>query len=401
MVQPPGRGWLAGMSTEVRCLCIVSFISAVGFGIQAPAIPVFAQNLGGGSAAVGFIIAAFPLARLLMAWPGGYLSNRLGEYSLLVGGLLLMAGASIIAAFSNSTEELMLYRGLCGIGSVFYTVSAMSLLLRSVDKSQRGKASGLFMGSYYIGTISGPAIGSLFVDLSPRLPFIIYGAGAGAAGLVAMILLRNQRRRHTQAEQGPPTPLLQALRLASYRAALTSNFAIGFAVYGVRVSVLPMFLLLVLNAPARWIGIGLTVGALAQTLLLPKAGAWADRLGVKPVLLSGLALVLGSFMLIELNQTLTSYLVGLALMGAGTACCTTSTAVAAGNAANGRGGTVISTYQMSADLGMVIGPVLIGLLAEHYSFSWALAATAALLALALFNALFIPKPIASPVDERS
>ena len=62
---------------------------------------------------------------------------------------------------------------------------------------------------------------------------------------------------------------------------------------------------------------------------------------------------------------------------------------------------MISTYQMSADLGMVIGPVLIGLLAEQYSFSLALGATSALLALALFNALFIPKPITSPIDERT
>lgn len=396
-----GRGWLAGMSIEVRCLCIVSFISAVGFGIQSPAIPVFGQSLGVGSAAVGLIIAAFPLARLLMAWPGGQLSNRLGEYPLLVGGLLLMAVASIIAAFSNSAEELMFYRGLCGVGSVLYSVSAMSLLLRSVDKSQRGKASGLFMGSYYIGTISGPAIGSLFIDLSPRLPFIVYGVGAGVAGIVAMILLRAQRTRQNKAEQTSPTPLWQALKNASYRAALSSNFSIGFAVYGVRVSVLPMFLLLVLSAPAKWIGIGLTVGALAQTLLLPKAGVWVDRLGVKPVLLAGLSLVLASFLLIDLNQNLTSYLIGLALMGAGTACCTTSTAVAAGNAANGRGGTVISTYQMSADLGMVAGPILIGFLAETYSFSIALGVTAALLATALLTALLIPKPLTSLVDERS
>ena len=186
-------GWLMGMSLEVRCLCVISFISAVGFGIQSPAIPVFGQKLGVGTTAVGLIIAAFPLARLLMAWPSGLLTDRFGEYRLVVFGLLLMAAASVTAAFSTSAHELMFYRGLCGVGSVLYSISAMSLLLRTVDPNVRGKATGLFMGAYYIGTISGPAIGSLFVDMSVRLPFIIYGAGAGAAGLVAAVLLDPKR----------------------------------------------------------------------------------------------------------------------------------------------------------------------------------------------------------------
>ena len=251
------------------------------------------------------------------------------------------------------------------------------------------------MGAYYIGTISGPAIGSLFVDMSVRLPFIIYGAGAGAAGVVAMVLLRKERHAHQQrkAQGAVPTKVWEALKLSSYRAALSSNFAVGFAVYGVRVSVLPLFLLTVLNQPAKWIGIGLTVGALAQTLVLPKAGQWADQWGVKKTLILGLCLVLSSFLMIQFGHSLISYLTGLALMGLGTAFCTTSAAVAAGNAANGNGGTVISTYQMSADLGMVVGPILIGLLAERYSYDLALSTTAALLAVALACALAIPKTI--------
>ncbi|KRW57591.1 MFS transporter [Pseudomonas sp. TTU2014-080ASC] len=388
-----GSGWLSGISLEVRCLCVISFISAVGFGIQSPAIPVFGQSLGVGSAMVGLIIAAFPLARLLMAWPGGVLSNRWGEYRLLVSGLFIMAAASVAAGFSRSAEDLLIYRGLCGVGSVLYSISAMSLLLRTTDPGHRGKATGLFMGAYYIGTVSGPAIGSIFVDLSVRLPFIIYGAGAGLAGLVALILLRNQRhaQRKDKASGAVPTRVRDALKLASYRSALASNFSVGFAVYGVRVSVLPLFLLTVLNQPAKWIGIGLTVGALAQTLVLPKAGQLADKWGVKKTLLLGMFSVLLSFLIIQLGHSLTAYLIGLAFMGLGTAFCTTSAAVAAGNAANGHGGTVISTYQMSADLGMVTGPILIGYLAEHYSYDLALACTAALLATALITAFAIPK----------
>lgn len=386
------KGWLSGISMEVRCLCVISFISAVGFGIQSPAIPVLGSSLGMGSTMVGMIIAAFPLARLLMAWPGGRLVNRWGEYRLLCGGLALMAVGSIGAGLSGTAELLLVNRGLCGVGSILYSVSAMSLMLRTTAPSHRGRAAGLFMGAYYVGTVTGPAIGSLFADMSVRLPFFLYGAGTGTAAIVAAWLLRHLRRRVSGKDSHASTPVTvgQALRLPSYRAAITSNFAVGFAVYGVRVSVLPLFLLTVLNQPAQWIGIGLTVGALAQTLLLPKAGQWVDVWGRKPALMLGILLVLGSFVLIQAGHSLEAYLAGLALMGLGTAFCSTAAAAIAGDAADGRGGTVIAGYQMAADLGMVIGPVLIGLLAERFSYSLALGCTTGLLALAAVFALSIP-----------
>ncbi|WP_460124352.1 MFS transporter [Pseudomonas sp. S2_C03] len=392
MALKKGGGWLDGISREVRCLCVISFISAVGFGIQSPAIPVFGRSLGVGSAMVGMIIAAFPLARLISAWPAGRLVDCLGEYRLLCGGLALIALGSFGAGIATTAEHVLMGRAVCGIGSMLYTISAMSLMLRTTDAGRRGQATGLFMGAYYIGTVSGPAIGSLFVDFSVRLPFFLYGFGAGVAGVVAFFLLRHLRHRtedrHTAAT--PPVSVGKALRLPAYRAALASNFAVGFAVYGVRVSVLPLFLLVVLQQPAKWIGIGLTVCALTQTLLLPKAGQLADRWGRKPTLVSGMILVLASFLIIQLGHSLYAYISGLAFMGLGAAFCTTSAAATAGDAANGRGGTVIATYQMSADFGMVIGPVLIGLLAEHYSYELALSCTTGLLTAACLVALAMP-----------
>jgi len=386
------NGWLSGISTEVRCLCVISFVSAVGFGIQSPAIPVFGRSLGVGSTMIGMIIAAFPFARLLMAWPGGRLVNRWGEYRLLCGGLGLMALGSFGAGLAATAEQLLTFRGLCGVGSILYSVSAMSLMLRTTDASHRGRAAGLFMGAYYIGTVSGPAIGSLFTGMSIRLPFFLYGAGTGVAALVAAVLLRHLRHAQGGAAGAGQSPISigQAFRLASYRSAIASNFAIGFAVYGVRVSVLPLFLLTVLNQPAKWIGIGLTVGALTQTLILPKAGQWVDAWGRKPALMLGVTLAVGSFLVIQGGQSLPTYLIGLALMGLGTAFCTTSAAAIAGDTANGRGGTVVAAYQMAADLGMVIGPILIGAIAERFSYSHALWSTTALLALAALTTLAIP-----------
>ena len=60
---------------------------------------------------------------------------------------------------------------------------------------------------------------------------------------------------------------------------------------------------------------------------------------------------------------------------------------AVGDVASGRGGTVIAAFQMSADLGAVIGPLVAGWLADEYSFGAAFAVTAGVLAAGLVAAL--------------
>lgn len=388
MTQPnTSNGWLSGISSEVRCLCVISFLSAVGFGIQSPAIPILGSDLGMGSTMIGMVVAVFALARLLLAWPSGKLIDVWGEYWLLSGGLWLIALGSFGAGLSNSASGLLFYRGLCGAGSIFYSVAAMNLMLRTTDAAYRGKAAGLFMSAYYIGTVSGPALGSSFIEMSVRLPFFVYGAGSAAAALFALVLLRHLRQPQAPGNEASSASVSmpQALRQPIYRASIATNFSIGFAVYGVRVSVLPLFLLAVLQQPAHWIGIGLTVGALAQIITLPLAGRLTDNWGRKPSMVLGLAFTLGSFIAIIMLESLATYLLGLALMGLGSGLCSTSSAAAAGDTADGRGGTVIASYQMAADLGMVVGPVLIGLLAERYSYSLALGTTAALIAVTLLT----------------
>jgi len=57
-----------------------------------------------------------------------------------------------------------------------FSVSAQTLLLRSVPSELRGRASGLYTGGFLLGGISGPAIGGLVAAWSLRAPFFIYGA---------------------------------------------------------------------------------------------------------------------------------------------------------------------------------------------------------------------------------
>src|SRR4051794_41808342 len=66
---------------------------ALGFGLVAPALPLFAREFGVGNAAAGAVVSAFALMRLVMAPFVGRLVNAVGERVLLAAGIGVVAGS--------------------------------------------------------------------------------------------------------------------------------------------------------------------------------------------------------------------------------------------------------------------------------------------------------------------
>lgn len=77
------------------------------------------------------------------------------------------------------------------------------------------------------------------------------------------------------------------MRVPTFRAALASNFAAGWTVYGVRVALVPLFVVEVLQRPGSWSGIALTAFAAGTGATLFVGGRWADRRGRRSPILVG------------------------------------------------------------------------------------------------------------------
>jgi MFS family permease len=159
---------------EVYVLSVVAFFVALGYGMIIPAIPLFAKTFQVNNAQIGAIISAFALARFAMGLPAGKLIDIFGERRVQTTGLLIVAISTFASGLANSYWQLLTYRALGGIGSVMFSVSASSLLMRSVDDSIRGRAQSTFNGGFLIGGIAGPAVGGILSVISLRVPFFVY-----------------------------------------------------------------------------------------------------------------------------------------------------------------------------------------------------------------------------------
>jgi MFS family permease len=380
----------AGLPREVAVLTAVAFAVAVGFGVVAPAIPVYAREFGVGRTAAGAVISAFAFMRLVSALGSGRLVNRIGERLVLAVGIGIVAVSSALAGLAQSYTQLLVLRGVGGVGSAMFTVSAISLLLRVVDSDQRGRATGLWQSGFLIGAIAGPAIGGPLTDISLRAPFFVYAVTLAAAGAIGLAFLGRSELHDVGVDERPAATvtLPQALRVSGYRAALVTNLGNGWALFGVRSSLIPLFVTEGMGASPTWTGVGFFVSAAAQGGLLLWAGGFADRVGRRPAMLIGSTVATLSLTLVAVTGSLAVYVVAMALFGAGSAFLSVAPSAVVGDVASGHGGTVIAAFQMSSDLGAVAGPLVAGRLADNYSVGAAFGVTAAVLATGLVTTFF-------------
>jgi DHA1 family multidrug resistance protein-like MFS transporter len=341
------------------------------------------------------VISAFALMRVVGALPAGRLVDRFGEAPVMAAGIGIVAVSSILAGFSRSFAELLVLRGVGGLGSAMYSISAQALLLASVPSEQRGRASGLYSGSFLIGGIAGPAVGGLISAWSLRAPFFIYGVMLLVPGGIAMFLLRgvSAHKRETAGTRVNVgiTALWAAVRDRAYRAAAAANLADGFANVGIRAAIIPVFVHTVLHKSPIWTGVGFGVFTALNGVVLLPGGRLADTLGRRPVIVAGCLISAGGLVMLAVLPGPGAFFAALAVAGFGSGLLDVAPSAMIGDLLDGRGGTLVAAYQMAGDTGTVTGPVAAGFLVDSVSYSAAFGVAAGVLGVAAVLGLAAPE----------
>lgn len=384
------------LPSEIWVLVAASFVIAIGFGIVAPALPLFADSFGVGAVAIFAVTSGFALTRLCFAPFSGKLVNGFGERPVYLAGILIVALSTGAVALAQSYWQLLVFRGLGGIGSTMFSVSGLALLVRLAPAQLRGRASGLFMTAFLIGSIAGPVLGGGLLVVSLRLPFVVYAVALLIAALVGWLFLRNSVL--AAPERGAdvaPISVRHALRQRAYQAALAANFAKGWLAQGLRLSVIPLFVVRVLDQDAGWAGVALSVFSAGTVATLLVSGRLADAVGRKPLVLAGLLVCAAGTIWVGYTEALGVFLVAALVSGVGVGLLQPplGAVVADVTGSRARGGWVMAGFQMAGDLGVVVGPLLAGLLVQTASFPLAFGVTGAIALVALLIWLAAPETL--------
>ncbi|MDA9869873.1 MFS transporter, partial [bacterium] len=185
-----------------------------------------------------------------------------------------------------------------------------------------------------------------------------------------------------------------------------TNLITGFVSFGLRSSVVPLFVVEGLQRGASLSGFGFLAAAAVQALVLLPAGRMADTQGRRKALLYGsIATALGMVVLTLADAAVNGlgqaamwgtilFLVSMAIQGFGAAFLGSAPSAVIGDVMGGKkGGIVVATFQMMSDVGAVVGPLAAGLLVDLFDFSWAFAFGALLAILPIFLVIRMPETL--------
>jgi MFS family permease len=370
------------MPRDIKVMLVAAFLIALGFGLVAPVLPQFATTFDVGATAAAVIVSIFALMRLVFAPAGGALIVKLGERPVYVAGLLIVAASTAACAFAQDYWQLLVFRGLGGAGSVMFTVASMALVVRLAPPESRGRVSGAYASAFLIGNVCGPVVGGLLAGFGLRVPFLVYAAALVLAALVVQTQLSHvPAASRPDGSTAPAMELREAFRDSAYRAGLFSSFANGWATFGVRMATVPLFAVAALNAGPESAGWALAVFAAANAVALTFSGKLADSLGRKPMMISGLLVTGTATAAIGFTHDLLWFLVATAVAGIGSGLLGPAQQAAMADVIGNErsGGRVLAIFQMTADSGAIIGPVLAGLLADQLGYGWAFGVTGGVL----------------------
>jgi DHA1 family multidrug resistance protein-like MFS transporter len=383
---------------DIKVMLAAAFLIALGFGLVAPVLPQFATTFGVGNTEASVIVAIFAFMRLVFAPAGGALIGRLGERPVYVTGLLIVAASTAACAFAQDYWQLLLFRGLGGAGSVMFTVASMALVVRLAPPESRGRVSGAYASAFLIGNVCGPIVGGLLAGFGLRVPFLAYAAALVVAAVVVQTQLSHQRRGSGPRQECADMPLAEALAAGTYRTALVSSFVNGWATFGVRMATVPLFAVAALGAGPEAAGFALAVFAAGNAAALTFSGRLADTLGRKPMMVAGLLVAGASTAAIGFTTGLGWFLAASALAGIGSGLFGPAQQAAVADViGNGRsGGKVLAVYQMTSDVGAIVGPVLAGVLADRLGYGWAFGVTGGIMVVAACSWLATRESLRKP-----
>jgi MFS family permease len=388
---------------EVGVLVFASFFVAVGFGVIAPTLPLFAKSFGVNNAQVGSIISAFAFARFASGLISGKLVDLFGERLVYTVGIAFVAISSFAAAMAQSFIQLLSYRAAGGLGSSMFSVAAGSIILRATDDTRRARAQSLYNSSFLVGMMAGPVIGGFLTAISLRAPLLVYAALLVVASAAGGFLLRNSvlAARPSEKKAHEKSSIREALSSKPYLIALTISFCTASVLFGMSRSILPLFMVEEMHSTAGYLGLGFTISSVIQGLLLLKAGGIADTKGRKFSALIGTSLLGISVLVLVGTVKPWMFLLSMIIGAFGSIFLSSTPAAIVGDVMGGKGGQVIALFQMAGDAGAMVAPILLGAIADHFGFRLAFTVSAAMMAVAVLVATKLPETRASHLGQSS
>lgn len=173
------------------------FLSALEITVVGTASPKIIQDLGGFES-FSWIFVIYLLTSTISMPFWGRASDHWGRKPLFISAMIIFTVGSVLCGFSTSFEQLILFRGIKGIGGGGLLPLAFTILADIYDIKSRAKMQGYISSVWGIASVFGPFIGGILADtIGWRWIFFINVLPAGLA-IFLVLKFFEEKDRHTK-----------------------------------------------------------------------------------------------------------------------------------------------------------------------------------------------------------
>lgn len=238
----PRRRWALLITVSVGLLLIVVDNTALF-----TALPEITRELDATATEKLWIINAYPLVMAGLLLGAGTLGDRIGHRRMFVAGLAILTVASLLAAFSPTAATLIAARALLAIGAAAMMPATLALIrMTFTDERELGLAIGVWGAIAVAGAALGPLLGGLLLEWFWWGSVFLVNVPIALAAIVAAWWTAPP---HRPAGDAPPWDLRSSLQAMVALGALVAAFK---EVVKPDPAVVPAAVLLVVGVLAGW-----------------------------------------------------------------------------------------------------------------------------------------------------
>ena len=302
------------------------------------------------------------------------LSERIGRKHVIIAGALIIGVFSSLSGTAPNAPVFWLYRLLIGIGSAMTITVANVVAADLSGVENRGRVLGLMHGMQLIVGISTPALGGFLAAwVSLRAPFYVSGFAVIIFAIWGFFRLPETRPPRTHQSAGTESRrslgTISLLKDPSFFLVCMLGFSTFFLRGGATTGLIPVFMVDVLGQSEAVLGVLFTVSSVIHGIIVYPAGALADRIGRKPLIVPAGILVGIGVAIIPFATSLPSFVVVFILLHAAVGWGGQAPTAYLGDVAPaGMRGVSFGMYRTFGDAAGIFGPVIALGLADLVSY---------------------------------
>jgi len=345
-------------------LALSIFSSMLGVGIIAPLLPLYAENLGATGIWLGIIFAGFSVSRAIFMPIIGRLSDRYGRKSFLVAGLFVYSVTSLGYIWAGDVYQLTLVRLIQGAAAGMIIPIAQAYVGDISPEGEEGTWMGYFNTAFFTGFGIGPLMGGVLTDhFGMDVAFYSMGGLNLLAFLVTVLFLPGIKQGKALSHPSSSFKEMSASSVVKGLFSYRLSFALGRAAFS---CFLPIFATMYMGLTPTLIGMLLAINIVLMSLIQLYSGGLADRFNRK------ILVVLGGIISFSFLATLPLMhnfwqLLGLCIFGAigGSISMPAASALTVDEGRKFGMGTTMAMFAVAMSIGMAIGPILGGIIADY------------------------------------